>query len=794
LVSAGRSDSASPGSDSERRQERPSPSLWRTTARIDREQLDFGGAFRCTLGVLVPLVIGAATGALSDGVAAAVGALCTGFASFQGAYRSKAALTLVVAAGMAVSTVVGALSDHNGVAEILVAALWGGLAGMMVAPGQASLVTGLQWAVAVLIVSAFPMTLVQAFVRGAAVFVGGAMQTLLVVVIWPFRSHPRERRSLGAVYQALAALADAVAGGEPLAPGATTIDDARAVLADPQPFGNAREEAILQSLLDEAERIRIRLSTLGRHSRSAPTVVRLASLAARVLRAVGSAVSRGDEPQVGPELLSELDQATRALSATDSPGRVAGGTGTIGRVPGWARAEVASSGEALSGQLRSVVRLASALSVPSGASRTGWRLARAARRVPAGPGRPTPFRPGVGGRGIDRLRDALHAMRANLSWQSAVFRHAVRLAVTLGASMLIYRLSGLPHGYWIGLTSLVVLRPDFSSTAVRGLSRVAGTILGAVLASLFILWLRPGTAGLIALFTGASFAAYVVVRANYLLFSVCVTSYVVFLLAFAGLPSGATVEDRLVSTVIGGTLALGVYMLWPTWESRLVGPQLADLVEAQADYAGAVLAVIADPRSDRRGRLSSLRATARLARSNAEASLERFASEPLRSRRDAPIGIRQASGILAAARRSALAVLGLHLHLPGEGDPGLPEVSDLSRALAGRMRGNAARLRTLVPVSAAEAGARSVRSVVDLGRHLVQWQIDEGSDAWSGSEAAARPASPSRRSLRELHGALQDSLAERLAQGDQLASVVASETDTLVDAVDVVAELLGRPG
>jgi hypothetical protein len=82
------------------------------------------------------------------------------------------------------------------------------------------------------------------------------MQTLLVVVIWPFRSHPRERRSLGAVYQTLAALADAVAGGERLAPGATTIDDARAVLADRQPFGNTREEAILQSLLDEAERIR----------------------------------------------------------------------------------------------------------------------------------------------------------------------------------------------------------------------------------------------------------------------------------------------------------------------------------------------------------------------------------------------------------------------------------------------------------------------------------------------------------------------------------------------------------
>jgi len=47
--------------------------------------------------------------------------------------------------------------------------------------------------------------------------------------------------------------------------------------------------------------------------------------------------------------------------------------------------------------------------------------------------------------------------------------------------------------------------------------------------------------------------------------------------------------------LLGGALAVIAYLLWPTWESRLVGPQLADLLEAQARLLRGVLGVFADP-------------------------------------------------------------------------------------------------------------------------------------------------------------------------------------------------------
>src|SRR5579875_3208950 len=65
-------------------------------SRFQFEQADLPGAARCTIGVLICLVVGLSTGAVGDGVAAAIGALCAGFASFQGAYLRRAGITVVV--------------------------------------------------------------------------------------------------------------------------------------------------------------------------------------------------------------------------------------------------------------------------------------------------------------------------------------------------------------------------------------------------------------------------------------------------------------------------------------------------------------------------------------------------------------------------------------------------------------------------------------------------------------------------------------------------------------------------
>lgn len=113
---------------------------------VDWSRFEGLAALRCTLGVAVPLLVGLVIDQSSAGVFGAVGAVGAGFGSFQGAYRSRAALMLLAAIGMAVSVFIGSLAGHS----IAVAALWGFAGGLLVALGQAASFVGLQSIVAVL--------------------------------------------------------------------------------------------------------------------------------------------------------------------------------------------------------------------------------------------------------------------------------------------------------------------------------------------------------------------------------------------------------------------------------------------------------------------------------------------------------------------------------------------------------------------------------------------------------------------------------------------------------------------
>ena len=87
----------------------------------------------------------------------------------------------------------------------------------------------------------------------------------------------------------------------------------------------------------------------------------------------------------------------------------------------------------------------------------------------------------------------MHSQRfdANLTLESTAFRHAVRLAVTLAIATAWYRLAAFPRGYWLPMTALVVLKPEFQGTFAAGLARVAGTLLGAAGATLLTVALGP---------------------------------------------------------------------------------------------------------------------------------------------------------------------------------------------------------------------------------------------------------------------------------------------------------------
>lgn len=712
--------------------------LARESIEFHLDQADLRGSLRCSLGVVLPIAIGVSLGALGDGISAAVGALNAGFLSFQGAYRQRVGIILVASPGMAAAAVTGALAAHVLWASIVATGLWAFVAGIATVFGQRALVIGLQWAVTAVVVNAFPLSFSRALVYGGMILAGAALQAALAVASWPIRSYRAERLAITAAYRNLAALASAVQSGGSLSSSPSAVDEARRALSDPQPFGETRQRLLFETLLDEAERVGAELAAIG-HLRAELAeqqgdVAPLDSLsrdAASFLRSIATALasdSAPGRPRLGERLQRDLEQIS-GLAARASPG-----------VPDWLARETAAAAEALAGQLRAAARAAE-----ESASRKRWRFSSSERAD--GERRRSAARRGP--------REEFVDLRANISWDSAAFRHALRLSGAVAAAMVVFRLSGLAHGYWIALTALLVLRQDYRSTAVRGLSRVGGTVAGAGLSTLLIAGLEPPAAWLIVLLGLASFAAYLLVRVNYALFSVFVTTYVVVLLSFVALPALATAADRVAATVIGGGLAVGVYLAWPTWESGMIAGQLASLVRAQADYGEAVLNCFAEPSSDLRQRLGQLRSTARLARSNAELSLIRLLEEPARARRASPLSAERLTGLAAAARRLSLGILTLHARLPGENVPPLPPLGTFAAALGGGMRLLADRL-------------------CDLG---------EDSSASASYEEAEE-------SLRRCHNELVARLAGESRRDD--VALVLAETDELTDALNSASHLLGQ--
>jgi uncharacterized membrane protein YccC len=139
--------------------------------------------------------------------------------------------------------------------------------------------------------------------------------------------------------------------------------------------------------------------------------------------------------------------------------------------------------------------------------------------------------------------------------------YAIRLAITLGVSTEIYRYFGFANGYWIPMTALLVLRPGLSDTANRAIARTIGTLAGAMLASFSLAHLAPAPPTLAALTLLFAWLAYSLNNVNYGLFTLCLTAYIVCLLALASLPGNAVAYNRALSTVIGGALALTVRLL-----------------------------------------------------------------------------------------------------------------------------------------------------------------------------------------------------------------------------------------
>ena len=218
-------------------------------------------------------------------------------------------------------------------------------------------------------------------------------------------------------------------------------------------------------------------------------------------------------------------------------------------------------------------------------------------------------------------------IKQHLTGRSPIFRHAVRLTVTVLVGYALGAVLPVQNSYWIMLTVIVIMRPSYGLTKSRSIQRVIGTLIGGGLAlGVVLLTHNPYVYG--ALAAVSLLFAFSLIQKNYASAAAFITLYVIFLYALLQPDALSVVQFRVLDTVLGAGLAfLAGLFLWPSWEFMNIRSVMADSIRANRRYLREISAFYQDkgapPTSYKLARKGAL-----LAIGDLNAAFQRMSQEP----------------------------------------------------------------------------------------------------------------------------------------------------------------------
>ncbi|WP_116125542.1 FUSC family protein [Lewinella sp. IMCC34183] len=176
------------------------------------------------------------------------------------------------------------------------------------------------------------------------------------------------------------------------------------------------------------------------------------------------------------------------------------------------------------------------------------------------------------------------ALRENLSPDSAVFRHCVRLSVVVLLGYFLGQALGVHNAYWILLTAVVILRPTYVQSKERSVQRTVGTVAGALVAA-GVVTLTDNHVVYAILGASAMPFVFIFLDRDYRLAAFFVTLNLVFTYALLHPDAYTVIGYRVIDTVIGAGLAFAASrLLWPAWEGRSIRGLVAKALEGSSTY------------------------------------------------------------------------------------------------------------------------------------------------------------------------------------------------------------------
>ena len=218
-------------------------------------------------------------------------------------------------------------------------------------------------------------------------------------------------------------------------------------------------------------------------------------------------------------------------------------------------------------------------------------------------------------------------LKDNLSFQSIIFRHSLRLAVVGMVALVIGELLEIHNAYWILLTVIVILRPNYGLTKTRAKERTLGTLIGGLVA-LGVVFVVDNEVVYAILSVLSFLIAFTMIQSNYRAGAIFITLNIVFVYALLEPDLWNVIQFRVIDTAIGAGLATIVnILLWPAWEVKSIRGVIATSIEDNRKFLAQIVALY-ESKEIRPNSYNLARKEAFLSVSNLSATFQRMTQEP----------------------------------------------------------------------------------------------------------------------------------------------------------------------
>ena len=215
----------------------------------------------------------------------------------------------------------------------------------------------------------------------------------------------------------------------------------------------------------------------------------------------------------------------------------------------------------------------------------------------------------------------------NLSFKSNIFKHSLRLAVTVVLGYILGSVFVFQNPYWILLTIIVIMRPSYGLTKARSKDRIIGTFIGGALAAGMVLLIQnPYLYAVLGI--GSLIIAFSMVQRNFKASAMFITLSVVFIYGIIEPDISTVIQYRIIDTVLGAGLSyVAMLFLWPAWSFLDIHETIEKSVGANKGFLNQI-GLYYQQKGQVPTSYKVARKTAFLETSNLNSAFQRMAQEP----------------------------------------------------------------------------------------------------------------------------------------------------------------------